>query len=366
MDTRHAPLWAGAILLGQLAIWSAPPHAAASDSLAAAIAEPVAPTRALSLAIDDLFSRMATAVMAGDQRAYLDLIDRSDPFFHQEQINWAKDLDRGLPAAFEMALVSDPSIVRGRDADGSPWQDIRAMVEMRYTPGGEGRRHEPRTIRYRARFIPAPGAAALDAALGDRAEGTVGPLLYAGEAWEVLERGSIRVLFAPRWRETAQIAADALPPIRTHVDLQMAPTCRTRTRPSSSTATCSTSRPRSPLLHRRSLRAGTSRARRSRSWPASPAARGCSTTSSPTSTATSRRSRWATTPARWRGGCSRASPTRLRGVPRRPGDARADPARDRPIPENLARTPAPGPSRAAARVGGTGRLPHRRSPVDAE
>lgn len=221
MDTRHAPLWAGAILLGQLAIWSAPPHAAASDSLAAAIAEPVAPTRALSLAIDDLFSRMATAVMAGDQRAYLDLIDRSDPFFHQEQINWAKDLDRGLPAAFEMALVSDPSIVRGRDADGSPWQDIRAMVEMRYTPGGEGRRHEPRTIRYRARFIPAPGAAALDAALGDRAEGTVGPLLYAGEAWEVLERGSIRVLFAPRWRETAQIAADALPPIRTHVDLQM-------------------------------------------------------------------------------------------------------------------------------------------------
>ena len=172
------------------------------------------PTPALADAIERVFSQMEQAVMAGDQQGYLALLDQTDPVFVQEHKNWAKDLERGLPLAFDMALVSEPTVL----ADRGTGDEVRAMVEMRYTPCSsqvEGN-HEPRVIRYRARFVPAAGG---DGAM-DAAEPGGLSLLYAGEAWEVLEHGTTRVMFAPKWRDLASIVVEALPPIRAHVDAQ--------------------------------------------------------------------------------------------------------------------------------------------------
>ncbi|MEZ6232666.1 MAG: hypothetical protein R3B68_00610 [Phycisphaerales bacterium] len=173
--------------------------------------------------IESLFGRMERAVMAGDQDAYVALIDHTDPVFVQEQINWAKDLERGVPAAFDMVLVSEPQEWVGPDGRES----IRADIEMRYTPGdwiGEGGPYEARTIRYRAWFTPlhsedASLSAAIPGAMAD-AEGRPW-MLYAGEAWEVLEHGTTRVMYSPNWRELASLVVEALPPIRAHVDAQM-------------------------------------------------------------------------------------------------------------------------------------------------
>jgi hypothetical protein len=116
-----------------------------------------------------------------------------------------------------MVLASEPALVGGRSADGTVWEEVRAMVEMRYTPGAteEGQAHEPRVIRYRARFVPEMPD--LQIAVSDG----FAPLVYGGEAWEILEHGTTRVMFAPKFREVAQIVVDALPPIREHVDAQM-------------------------------------------------------------------------------------------------------------------------------------------------
>lgn len=186
------------------------------------------PTQALTQAIDSLFLKMEQAVLAGDQETYLSLIDQADPVFVQEHVNWAKDLARGLPAAFDMSLESQP-VIQTAD-DGS--SDVRAIIEMRYTPGAteEGQNHEPRVIRYRARFTtPHPNELrrlielAEQVGEHDAARRLAdGPLFfYAGEAWDILEHGTTRVMFPPRYREAAQIVVDALPPIREHVDAQM-------------------------------------------------------------------------------------------------------------------------------------------------
>lgn len=173
----------------------------------------------LAAAIELVFERMERAVMSGDQEAYMALLDHTDPVFVQEHENWAKDLARGLPAAFDMVVVSDPVLTEFEADGGGVWREVRAMVEMRYTPGtAEGAAaQEPRVIRYRARFTPAGGVGR--AAADPDTDGAL-QLLYGGEAWEILERGSTRVMFAPKWRELASVVADALPPIRIHVDAQ--------------------------------------------------------------------------------------------------------------------------------------------------
>lgn len=182
------------------------------------VAPAPSPTQRLTEAIDTLFLEMEHAVLAGDQRAYLALIDHDDPVFVQEQENWAKDLARGLPAAFDMVRVAEP--VLAGTPDGTT--DLRAMVEMRYTPGtAEGEPAQgPRVIRFRARFTSAFDHVGVDAMVAEDSRLNIG-LLYAGEAWDILEHGTTRVMFPPRYRDAAQIVVDALPPIRLHVDAQM-------------------------------------------------------------------------------------------------------------------------------------------------
>jgi len=176
------------------------------------------PTTPLTAAIESLFLKMEQAVRAGDQETYLSLIDQTDPVFVQEHVNWAKDLARGLPATFDMTLESEPVIHTSPDHPS----DARAIIEMRYTPGAtqEGQNHEPRVIRYRARFTSESDLFSVEA-LTDERSPFVAELLYAGEAWDILEHGTTRVMFPPRYREAAQIVVDALPPIRSHVDTQM-------------------------------------------------------------------------------------------------------------------------------------------------
>lgn len=190
----------------------------------ATIASAPSTAAALSTAIDDLFLRMEGAVLAGDQEAYLALIDHHDPVFVQEHINWVKDLARGLPAAFDMALVGEPVVGDGFDGRA----DVTAMVEMRYTPGqkeDDTQTWEPRVLRYRARFVPDALDVNLDVPVGQ--EGVDSriklwdSLRYAGEDWDVLEEGTTRVMFPPKYRELADVVVHALPPIRAHVDAQM-------------------------------------------------------------------------------------------------------------------------------------------------
>jgi hypothetical protein len=167
-----APLVMGSPACGQ----PAPLHAPA---------DPIAARAEIQSTLDI----MARAVLAGDPDAYLAHVWRDDPDWSTEQVNWAADLKRKVPAEFEFT-VGDVT----PEVDES-WAQAKATMKWSFTGG------KPREQSYVARFFRHPDHG----------------WLYAGEKWNVLEREGVRVLYDDDQEEAARTVADVLPTVRTHV-----------------------------------------------------------------------------------------------------------------------------------------------------
>lgn len=156
-----------------------------------------APARAGTPEVEETFHQITRAVLAGDPQAYLAWVDASDPVFATEQRNWAADLERHRPAAFEMSLDLGTLEVRGDEA--------LAKVTMVWRLAGEEGPGPERRVSHLARLVRGPTP------LGHG-------WLYAGEAWRVAEAPGVRVLFAEGLDEIAAAVVRELPGVREHVN----------------------------------------------------------------------------------------------------------------------------------------------------
>lgn len=196
-----------------------PAHRAVLASLAALLLVVCGPARGSRPEIEQLLRDIQVAVLAGDHEAYLRLVDNTDPVFFQEQRMWAEDLKKIVPTDFRLVIReasgaaendspeeagdkesggSSESATGGHDpvkiGDGT----AEAPIEMVWTlPKAE----KPRTLRWTAKFRR-----------GDQG------WLYAGEKWNKLESEGVLVLFDDGLEGAAKAVAEALPPVRKHVE----------------------------------------------------------------------------------------------------------------------------------------------------
>src|SRR5690606_38351484 len=105
----RASRWLGRVLCGAAVLAAAALAAPPVYAQAAPAVRAVEPA-AVREQIESLLGRMAAAVRAADQEAYLACVSLDDPVFATEQRNWAKDLERAAPERFELTLRDDPVV----------------------------------------------------------------------------------------------------------------------------------------------------------------------------------------------------------------------------------------------------------------
>jgi hypothetical protein len=155
--------------------------------------------------IEAVLAEMERAVLAGDPRAYLDLVvpadgPEGDPVFRKEQENWAADLTSehgGPPAEFDLRIAEN--------SEGEFWP-LRAEVELvmtwRMKPAdGAGRAARERSVSFPAVF-----------------KNVDGRWLYAGENWIVFKGDGVVVRTAAGFEEAAKTVVEVWPEVRTHVE----------------------------------------------------------------------------------------------------------------------------------------------------
>lgn len=172
---------------------------------------------------------MEQAVLAGDKAAYLLHVSRADPVFLKEQENWAADLEKHRPSAFDLR-IHEPDPAAAVDADEGETQTpifdaeiglARFEMEMSWTMPGLGRDGADleRSVSFPVVFRRADD----------------GRWVFEGEDWRVKEsRGRpahqpdegkpptsdapSRVRYYPGFEEVAERIISVMPRIRTHVD----------------------------------------------------------------------------------------------------------------------------------------------------
>ncbi len=164
--------------------------------------------------VREMVARMQTAAAAGDAAAYLALVDRVEHEWWHEQQAWAKDIANKTPTAMAITTGDDWSLTT---YDGAA--AVEVSLQWRWTPKADDRvatepkegekagpKQEPkeRELAFRARFVEREGG-----------------LLYAGEAWQTVEREGVIVAFDPGLEKAASAAADAFAKIRGGVESEL-------------------------------------------------------------------------------------------------------------------------------------------------
>lgn len=147
-------------------------------------------------AIAALLERMEAAVLKADTDAYLACIDRTEPEWAREQINWAADLSAHTPEAFDLTLTSE--LTADPPAETS---DLTADLRISWRLPDARERH----VRFPARFT--------------HAEGDM--WLFAGEDWSTMSSAdsqNVVLYLDDSLDEVAARVIQVMPEIREHVD----------------------------------------------------------------------------------------------------------------------------------------------------
>lgn len=187
----RASRWLGRVLCGAAVLAAAALAAPPVYAQAAPAVRAVEPA-AVREQIESLLGRMAAAVRAADQEAYLACVSLDDPVFATEQRNWAKDLERAAPERFELTLRDDPVV----GPDGAAEVTLRTSWRM-----AEGR---DRSVSFPVRFVP-----------------TDNGWLYAGERWKTVVGDRVVVMYEGDLEDVAKEAASLLPEVRARVEKDM-------------------------------------------------------------------------------------------------------------------------------------------------
>ncbi|HYE02547.1 MAG TPA: hypothetical protein VD963_04860 [Phycisphaerales bacterium] len=203
----------------------------------------------IRLEIGQALRQMEAAVLAANQEAYLAWVvpAESDPVFRTEQVNWAKDLGRHVPAEFTLEIV-DPAAPQVGDA-GAPGPAAAAPPDQPVPPP-PGTPDDPAvpppvytanearfTLRMTWRMPPAPPRDDPAAEPVPKRERRVsfpvrfvrlplsGRWYYAGEDWASVtgaayapDSGPVVVKYLGDSRDIAERVAETLPRVRRRVD----------------------------------------------------------------------------------------------------------------------------------------------------
>jgi hypothetical protein len=197
------------------------PHAGASM-----IAHASLPSADMAEAVRTTVLAMQHAVIAGDADAYLAHVDRREPEWWREQRNWAADIKAKTPETMRIEVGEDWTFGEFDGASSAevslrwvwtPKPDVRVepvapadtaktktetktdtKAETKPAPSKE------RELTFRARFVQREG-----------------DVLYAGEAWQTVERAGVIVCFDPGLDDAAAHAADAFISIREGVEREL-------------------------------------------------------------------------------------------------------------------------------------------------
>ncbi|MBX3385613.1 MAG: hypothetical protein KF768_03495 [Phycisphaeraceae bacterium] len=189
--------------------------------------------------LDPTLRSIESAVRTADPAAYLAWVDLAESHFAKEQRNWAADLLRHRPEAFELRIVGliehDNAAGRARDteivcdlemswsipaakqADGGHAAgadaDSREPTSPVTTTGGPGLGGWSRTVRFPARFTLSEQTDASDPIDEPR-------WLFAGEAWLTVrsDDGRNTVCYAEGFEDAAKRVLALLPTARRRVD----------------------------------------------------------------------------------------------------------------------------------------------------
>lgn len=174
---------------------------------------------------------MEAAIRAGNAEKYLECVDLSDPVFATEQRNWAKDLAKKPPSAFEIVLVdpsaspddagehkaapgsegketAKPNDAANADENANEWTQT---IEMKWSqPADEAGSTAAfnRKVTIGAKFRKVAAGAGRGGALA---------MKYAGEAWKRVETDHVIVYFDEGLEEVADAAVATFEKIRPRV-----------------------------------------------------------------------------------------------------------------------------------------------------
>ncbi len=162
------------------------------------------PEDAVRAQIEEVLTRMEAAVLASDADAYLACVSDADANFRMEQINWAADLARHRPSAFDLAI--------GGPGAGDAFTDARAefTLVMTYTIDAG-----------HARALPFARASCPVVFTRDDPDGE-GPeparWFFRGENWIVRAADGFDVRYFPGAEDVVDQVLAAFPVAKAHVD----------------------------------------------------------------------------------------------------------------------------------------------------
>lgn len=143
-------------------------------------------------------TRLSSAVAAGDADRYLESVDRANPFFEAEQLDWAKDIASRTPERFEFTPIF--GIAPATRPDGSVEFTVRVSWTMP-TTGPANVPERSTAVEFRAMFTERDGS-----------------WRYAGEALEELKTSAAVIRYPKGHDDTARDIAAAFPRAKRHVD----------------------------------------------------------------------------------------------------------------------------------------------------
>jgi len=161
----------------------------------------------------EVIANMQAAVAKGDADAYLALVDRAEHEWWHEQKAWAKDIAAKTPTAITITPGDDwtigtfsdlPSVEVSLTWVWTPQADDRVAAPQPKEDEQEPAQPRERELTFRGRFIERDGG-----------------LLYAGEAWQLVQREGVIVAFDPGLETAANAAAEAFAKIRADVEAEL-------------------------------------------------------------------------------------------------------------------------------------------------
>lgn len=167
-------------------------------------ADPPADAGAVRVQLESVLSEMERAVLAADAHAYIRCVDPAEPRFHKEQENWAAELRKHKPTAFDLGIADETDAAFTTDRAA-----FRLVMTYSIDAG-------------HAAALPLGATASWPAVFRSADPDGDGPeprrWLYAGENWRQVGRPGFTVMYFPGAEETVEHVIEAFPAARAHVN----------------------------------------------------------------------------------------------------------------------------------------------------